>query len=368
MTKAFIVLLSFLFTLNSYGQIYLNPGVDTSLNKVKIALKFYNNYISDFKGRNFPVMSKYWSADELTERKIPDQIIYALNDYPLYALGYQKTILYIKPTDKYVHIKTQFASADSMKNIMTMAITNHYIKFDNNNNPQFINPITTNLAKWRTKSIRNITYFYPAYHQFNLKRADSLINSIIQLEKEWGQKPIKIRYYFVDSNDELYQLRGFDFALLMGNPPKPSGISDNRDNQVFCGGLGENYFHEVAHLYLNHLYPKSPIQEGLVVFYAGSMGRDLKWHLKRVNEYLKQHSLANLNNVDDFWYTDPYTNPGSAIQGLICSLVYQKDGLTGLKRVMSYTTYKDIFKKEFNIDAENINQFLRKVINEEAKR
>ena len=360
-------LLSLLFSASSYAQIYLNPGVDTSVNKVKIALKFYNKYVSGFKGKNLPDMSKYWSDSELKLRKIPDQITYALNDYPLYSLGYQKTILYIKPTNKYVQIKTQFSSADSLKRIMTMAITNHYINFDNHNNPQFINPITTGLSNWHTRTVRNVTFYYPTYHKFSLKTADSLINSIRKLEKEWSLKPIKVRYYFADSNDELYQLRGFDYALLMGNPSKPSGISDDKDNQVFCGGLGENYFHEVAHLYLNHLYPKSPIQEGLVTLYAGSMGHSLQWHLKRVNQYLLLHPDINLNKVDDFWYTDPYTNPGSAIQGLICSLVYKKDGVTGLKRLMAYTSYKDIFEKEFNTNDYYINDFLRKAITREEQ-
>ncbi len=367
MIKFFISFTVFFITLRSYGQIYLNPGVDTSTNKVKIALKFYNNYIADFKGKNLPDMLKYWSASELKQRKIPDPIIYALNDYPLYSLGYQKTILYIKPTAKYVHIKTQFSSADSLKNIMTMAITNHYIKLDDNNSPQFISPLSINLSKWKTKKVRNITYYYPSYHKFNLKTANSLIKNILQLEKEWGLPSINIRYYFADTYDEVHQLRGFDYALLMGNLAKPSGISDDKDNQVFCGGLDENYFHEVAHLYLNHLYPKSPIQEGLVVLYAGSMGHDLKWHLNRVNAYLLKHSQVNLNNVDDFWYTDPYTNPGSAIQGLICSLAFKKDGLPGLKRVMEQKNYKDIFEKEFNISANNINSFLREAIAKEIK-
>ncbi|MEO8884610.1 MAG: hypothetical protein ABI367_01015 [Mucilaginibacter sp.] len=56
------------------------------------------------------------------------------------------------------------------------------------------------------------------------------------------------------------------------------------------------------------------------------MGHNVEWHIKRVNKYLLQHPGVNLNNVDDFWYTDAHTNPGSAVQGLICSLVYKQGG------------------------------------------
>jgi hypothetical protein len=366
MIKPILSLASLFLCLNSYAQIYLNPGVDTSFNNVKTALHFYNSYVAEFNHGKIPEMAKYWPASEIEKRKIPDQIIYALNESPLYSQGLQLTIIYVRPTDQYVHIKTQFAWSDSSKHISTMAVVNYYVGFDSRKQPYFINPMTVNLSDWHSKSVRNVTFYYPPNHRFNVKKADSLISRIIKLEKDWGLKPINIRYYLASDNDELYTLRGFDYALSMGNKQKPSGISDDKDNQVFCGGLGENYFHEVVHIYLNHLYPKSPLQEGLAVLYGGSMGHTIKWHLKRVNQYLLQHPQANLNNLDDFWYTDPYTNPGSAIQGMICDLVYQKDGIPGLKKLMTYTSYKEIFENEFHVSADHINDFLRKTISDQA--
>lgn len=350
------------------AQTYLNPGVDTSGIEVQTALKFFNHYLASFKGKELPDLSKFWKADELGERTIPDQQIYAINDSPLYSQGYKATILYIKPTDKYIHFKTQFSAVnDSVGNIMTIAVTNHYIVLNGKNGSHFINPFTINLASWRSKKLRNVTFFYPTKHQFNARKADSLIQQIVKLEKDWNLKPIEIRYYLANTWDELQKLRGFDFALSMGNREKPSGISDDKDNQVFCAGLGENYFHEVVHVYLNRLYPKSPIREGLAVFYGGSMGHSIDWQLKRVNAYLEKHPEADLNNLEGFWYADLYTNPGSAIRGLICSIVYKKDGIMGLKRLMSYTSMKDIFKLELKVEDGQWNSYLRKTINEHSE-
>jgi len=360
--SAILLLLSF----KGSAQIYINPGVDTSLQQVKAALHFYDNYLLSFKGKTLPDMAKYWPASELKKRTVPDQLIYAINDDPLYAQGYSPTILYIRPTEKYIQFKTQFSYADSLKHIMTMAVINSYVAFDNSGQPYFINPLTINMADWRTNSLANIVFHYPPYYKFDRKRADSLIRKITMLEKGWGLKPMAIQYYMANNNDELYRLKGFDFAVGMGNKNKPSGKSDDKDNQVFCGGLGENYFHEVVHLYLNRLFPNSPLQEGLAVFYGGSMGRPVKWHLKRVNQYLLAHPNVDLTNIDDFWYTDTYTNPGSAIQGMICSLIYQKDGLAGLKRLMRYTSYTDIFEKEFHITKEQVNVFIRTAIRDQA--
>jgi len=361
------VLLLFLFTLNAKAQTYLNIGVDTTSADVQKALVFYNSYIAAFKHKKTPEMSAYWPAAELEQRKVPDQLLYGINMYPLYDQNYRATILYIKPTSKYIQIKTQFGYTDSLKNIITFCITNHYVAFDQAKKPYFINPLTLNAVGWHTKKVRNITFYYPSYHQFNQVRADSLCNRLAKLEKDWSLTPIQVRYYLADTYDELIKLKGFDLSILMGNLDRPSGMSDDQDNQVFCGGLGENYFHEVAHLYLNHLYPNSPLQEGLVVSMAGSMGHQVNWHLKRVNVYLQQHPKADLNQLEDFWYTDPYTNPGSAIDGMICNMVYKKDGITGLKRVMTYTSYQDIFEKEFHVAKGQWNTYLRKTIREQSE-
>jgi len=368
MLRALLFSILILFSINTNAQIYVNPGVDTSAQDVQTALKFYNDYIAGFKGKRLPDLSKYWPSEELRQRTIPDQLIYAISDYPLYSQGYSPTILYIKPTANYIHLKTQFAFADSTKNIMTMAVTNHYVGFNGKKEPYFINPISKNMKIWSNRTIRNITFYYPPYHSFDIHRADSLISNVKKLEKSWDLKPINIRYYLANSHDELQHLRGFDFALAMGNKDKPSGISDDRDNQVFCGGLGENYFHEVVHVYLNRQYPESPLKEGLAVFYGGSMGRSINWHIERVNKYLHQHPEVNLNDLEDFWYSDPYTNPGSAISGLICSLIFKTKGIAGLKRLMTYNNLQDIFEKELNVKSGNWNVYLRKIIDEESNR
>jgi len=365
MIKQLLFAVLFILANDTHAQVYLNPGVDTTFVEVSTALHFFDSYLSSFKGKKLPAMSQYWAANELKQRTIPDQIIFAQGDFPMYSQGYKPTILYMRPTENYVHIKAQFSMINNT-NIMTVAIANYYVGFNAHRQPYFINPMTWNLLTWRTKTIRNVTFYFPKYHKFKPKNADSLILQINLLEHIWDLKPIPVRYYMADDPDELYKLRGFDYALLMGNKLKPSGISDDKDNQVFCGGMGENYFHEVAHLYLNHLYPKSPLQEGLVAFYAGSMGHSISWHLKRVNEYLQGHPNSDLSDIDNFWYTDPYTNPGSAIQGMICKIVYQKDGLNGLKHLMTYMTYKEIFEKEFNVKHNEINTFLKNLINEQA--
>jgi len=150
---------------------------------------------------------------------------------------------------------------------------------------------------------------------------------------------------------------------MMGNRDKPSGIADNKDNIVYCGGLGENYFHEVVHIYLNSLYPKSPLGEGIAVFYGGSMGKSLSWHSARLKAYLLNHPETNLNKLEEFRFMDSSTNPYYTILGLLCETAYRKDGVKGLKRMMNYDSLDTIFEKEFGIKPEQKNDFLRNLIN-----
>lgn len=128
------------------------------------------------------------------------------------------------------------------------------------------------------------------------------------------------------------------------------------------GLVCENYFHEVVHIYLNKLFPASQLVEGLAVFYGGSLGHDLKWHLTRLNDYLNQHPEINLNDLEKFLYTDNYTNPSSAIQGLLCYIAYQKGGLEGLKKLMSYDDTYVAIEKEFGIKKDGLNKYLRQQI------
>lgn len=361
----FIAILLYAYPLRA--QIYINPGVDTLDNDVKSAVGFYQKYLDEFAKVPLPDFKKYWPAKDLVRYKVPDPIVYGIGgDYPTYKLGYQPTIFYIKPSKNFIHIKTQFSSMDSSKNISTLAITNHYVGFDPNGKPFFISPVDVNGKNWKTTKLRNITYRYPSYHNFNRKRADSLIRQIINLEKIWGLQPIEMTYYFANTYEEIQNLRGFDFSIGLGNRDKPSGISNDTDQIIYSAGNGENHFHETVHIYLNRHFPKSPLLEGLAVFYGGSLGKDLIWHLKRLNTYLIQHPEIDLNQFEDFWRMDNYTNPGSTIEGMLCDMAFKKTGIIGLKKLLSHQNMDEVFKEEFGVTRNELNTWLRKRIAEQS--
>lgn len=365
MTKFLTILfLSTIIVSKASAQININPGVDTTDITIKSAIKFYTDYMSGFKGKQLPDFNKFWSAEDCKRYKIPDPSVYGIGgDYPTYSMAPIKTITYVKPlANDMIILKSVGGWIDTLKIFNVMYLSNHVIQKDKNQQFHFVKPVTFDQQNWQNKSLRNIHYIFPKKHVFNKKKADSLISQIESLEKEWNLKPIEIEYFFAPTYDEIQQLRGYDFSLGLGNRDKPSGISNQTDNIVYCAGNGENYFHEIVHIYLNPIHTKSPLNEGLAVFYGGSMGQNLSWHVKRVKTYLKNHPEINLNKPEEFYFMDNYTNPASTILGLLCSLTYEKEGIKGLKRLMSYTNMNDVYEKEFKLDLKDLNKGLRELI------
>ncbi|GGH05461.1 hypothetical protein GCM10007422_21530 [Pedobacter zeae] len=357
----------FLITL-SYSanaqKAYINPGVDTTDVRIKEVIQFYQNYLGDFKGKKLPDFNKYWSAEDCKNFKIPDPSVYGIGgDYPTVSMATVKTIFYVKPlSDSLFILKTTGGWIDSLKNYNLLYNSNHYVKKTKSKHLEFITPYQYSIDQWASKKVRNVTFFYPKKIKFNSTRADELINQLKKLEKDWSTSPIEIKYFYTSTYDEIQFIRGFDFTLGLGNADKPTGISNQTDNIVYCAGSGENYFHEVVHIYLNPMHKHSPLNEGLAVFYGGSMGHPLKWHIKRLQDYLMNHKTIDLGKLDNFYFMDNYTNPNSTILGMFCQLAYDRDKINGLKRIMTYTSIKEILDKEFNISPEDQNKALRKLI------
>lgn len=364
-----LILLALLFGISTMtnAQLHLNAGVDTTSIKSKLAVDFMNNYIKDFKEDRTVNYAEYYSKADCERYVRPDKIAYSLiGDMPVYIMG-NSTILSIKEAKEIVELKLLFADVKEDNQINVNFISNHYISVVGEK-PKFIIPLELKTQIWQQTQLRNINFHFPPYHQFDEKRANEMIDQIKQLEKEWDLPTETIDYYFANTNKEIQEIKGFDFNFYMGKTEKPSGLADTKDNLIFCSGLGENYFHEVVHIYLNKEYPSSPLKEGIAVFYGGNMGKPLLWHLKQLNEYLQKNPTVNLTNPQEFYYLDEQTNPQYTIQGFICELVFQEKGVEGLKQLMNYTSMAEIYEQEFKVEKGQEDAFVMSQISEYCKK
>jgi len=348
MKKGFFIFYLVLLGSAANGQIHPNPGADTSSHQVKEAIFFMEKYIKDFQEDRAVDFSQYYTDEACEKYNRPDKIAFSLiGDNPVYIMG-QPTLLSAGEKGDTVRLKLQFSDSDTTGNINTYFISNHIISFENSE-PVFLVNLDINTSPWKKKQIRNITFHYPEYHHFKSNQANKLIKKIDQLENNWDLSPEKIDYYFTKTRKEIQHIRGFDFNFYMGGNEVPTGLADVKDNLVFTSGLDESHFHEIVHIYLNKKYPDSPLKEGIAVYLGGSLGHELKWHLEKLNTFIKNNPETNIHNPRSFYYLDETTNPQYAIQGLLCYLAYQSGGTDELKKLMEYNTMKKIYTDYFNV-------------------
>jgi len=346
---------------NAGAQLKVNIGVDSSTSKARLAMKFLDRYFEDFRADNEVNYRDYFDEKDLSNLYYPDKVAFGLiADYNSYYLGDAHLLALDVKTDT-VKAMIMFAETDSLKKLTVNFIANYYIKMKGDTCRFLVNQQVEE-KNWQKKTIRNITFHFPSYHLFSEKKASELIQSIVALEQDWGLKPINIHYHFAQKRKEIQALKGFDFNYYMARSEYPGGMAYEKEKSIYCWGYGENYFHEVVHLYLNPVFPDSPLLEGIATFYGGSIGKSYKTDLMKLSQYLENHPATNLSDPSQFYYLDEETNPQYAIQALICYLVFEKKGVKGLRELLAIPGMEEVYRKEFGVEPAGQNQFLREQI------
>jgi hypothetical protein len=353
-TLYFLILIS-----SSKAQISIS-AIDTTDKDIKSAIIFYENYLNEFNGQHLPNYLNYWSENDCKRYKVPDLIVYSIaSDYETYKFGEQKTIFYARKYSNFVHLKTLVTQEDSSKHITLYAITNHYVALhDSTKKIHFISPLTINSNHFKTVVNKNITYHFPIEHVFNKQKSDSILKQLELIVTAWNFQKINFDYYFADNNDKVAMMKGLDYYLGM-EQASPSGMSFDEDKIIFCSGYGEGYLHEILHLYFNPLYVKSPVNHGLIYYLAGGLGHDFNWMIHRMNEYLAKYPDTDLSQFQSIITKDIMLHLDYIVIGLICKIVDEREGVTGLKRLLTYSTMDKLFLTEFNLQKKDLDNFLK---------
>lgn len=340
------------------AQISINIGVDTTTNKSKEVIPFLERYFTDFKSDNQVDYSEYYLEEDFINLESPDKLAFGmLGKTTNYVMGNPHLLALDVKTDT-VKAKVLFANIDDSGQLQINFIANYYIQYENGN-CRLLNTQKIKTANWQSKKNRNVTFYFPAYEAFNEQQVKSLIDSIVSLEKQWDLQPVNIDYYYASTTQEIQAIKGFDFNFYMARSEYPQGLANEKEMSIYCSGSGANNFHEVVHLYLNPIYPNSPLKEGIATFYGGSLGNDYQTSLVRLNNYIQKYPEINIADHSEFYYLDEQTNPIYAIQAFICHLVYKEKGVNGLKELMQKTSLDEVYRVEFGIEPDKQNEFLR---------
>jgi hypothetical protein len=364
------VILSLALFTNGYGQITLNPGIDTSSTEHKEVLRFWTDYIKSRPSQNSTDYLKFWNDNDKNLFKQPDLILHSINtEYSTLAMGYP-TILSILPYQKgFFEIKTAIGWADTTGHISLLAIVNHYVRKNDGNYQLFIPlNIKENISFIEKDDFKIYSLANTAISSDTLKQLSAFIST---LKSDYGiAENKKLVIIYGRNSKETETILGFDFNLISSTNNPSSGISDLSNNLIILNGLSP-IFHETTHIYLNPLFPESPLLEGLATFYGGSMQKNLAEGIRFMHSYVTANSEISLYEKvkeGNFYINNEY-NPIYILQGLLIQIAHDKNGIEEIKRLLAYKDLDEIFEIYFNLKgADSIDKFLKSELKKRAIR
>lgn len=348
----------------NYNEIKItyNHIVDAANQDTQEVMRLFETYIKE-KTRKEKTQ-QYWCKNATQNHEVFDFLEKEFK--PSLYMGYGVHVLSIKNKNGLYTIKAQFSFCQNDGTPYVLAIVN-YIATKENGHYLLDNILTYNRKHWECQTIGYIDFYYPKYHVFNTEKANDLNKFIKEITHNLKVTPKYFEYYFADDYDEVQKLKGIDYYIGMGGFVKPSGIA--LDNKVYCGGLGENYRHEVYHIQIDEHYPNTHywVTEGMAVFVSdASRGKSLHWHLKRLHAYLTKTPELNLNNMLDYSNYDEYTDYHYALGGLIMQRIHEKGGWELVMKMLNSGTHKEDYynaiEKYLGVKRQNLNTFIRNEI------
>lgn len=363
-----IVISIFIFIgIQSFSQTYsTNFNVDLQQNDVKNIVELWQNYLKTNSRES-------WSFEETKNLKnfnildMPSVINPSLMNW-----NFSNHILSINSVSKdFFIIKSIFEG----ENKSVFAITNVLAKKENGNY-KLSNYLFEYTQNWRSHITENITYYYQSDYKLNLEEVEKAELFYRKLCKTFDLKPEKLTHFIAKDCDNIYDILGYDYIFSKGTA-KECGYFESKNNYIFgTEKAGANHYHEITH-FINKFYPNAHylLLTGISAYLSGEkahFGKSLTYHTRRVDDYLDKNQQIDLSQPFDFYRLDENTNPQYVIGGIICDLIIERTGQSGLKEAFSNTKTDqelvEFLNKKILKKNENLNALLRQKIKNISKK
>jgi len=364
-----LILIFFTLSLKSFGQsVTVNYDIDTTVFKVAEPLNLWLDFLNT---KDDSLGSKYWNLKEVKKYGqtsyflIEKELQFGMDNY-LKLLSYSNIkILSVKKIDEYFKITSIMEFEPKEKTCNIQYIFHVYTGIENGELKLF-NPLEINTKlNFNSTTIGYIKYHYPKFHDFNYELAKKQNDYLIGLSEKFKVNIDTVDYYFANSNTELLKARGFDFLIANSGIEIPSGKADQKNRIVYASGIGEYYPHELIHFLLNPHFPNCHlwINEGVATYFGMSRGKELGWHLKKLNKHLLEHPEINLNNMLELKTLDQYTDYRYVLGGLIIKKAFEKGSYELVKKMLNTgkedTDFYSAIEKYLGIKRQELNIIIR---------
>lgn len=372
------ILIIFLFCLTAFQSalsqeipITLAAGIDITTNAKKEAVfNLWQEYV-DKKISSDSSAVDLWNTEEKRKYNSVDLMDNAgfltPSLYGLVSEGGKNVVLSIEPWGEFYLIKSMFYFTYPDETIYPLATVKYLAGLENGNFKLF-NYSDFHTKNWYSRKVGSINYIYHQFHPFDKQKAVAA-NEFYQKLSQVFEVPIEEITYFIAPNcNEIFRMQGFDFVIGMGSDNNLCGFFDFQNNIVYSNTVnGENFQHEIAHTVLKR-FPNSGVFHLGLVAYLGNenahFNKSLNYHIKRINDYLKGHPEIDLNDFLSFNYLDEFTNPQYILPAIICHIILEEKGISGLKELLSYGSGKEylVIENLLGIHKNELNKFFREKI------
>ena len=375
MNRILIIVLILFPIFKSFGQsVTINYDIDTNTFKVSEPLNLWLDFLNT---KDDSLGSKYWNSCEVKKYGetsyflIEKELQFGMDNY-LKLLSYSDIkIISIKKIENYFKITSimEFKTKERTSNVNYIF---HVYAGMENGKLKLFNPLEINTKlNFKSTTIGYIKYHYPKFHKFNYELAKKQSDYLFELSNKFKVDIDTVDYYFSNTNSELLEVRGFDFLIGNSGEKIPSGRADPANRIVYASGIGEYYPHELIHFLLNPKFPNCHlwINEGVATYFGMSRGKELDWHLRKVNKYLIEHPEINLSEMLRLKTLDQYTDYRYVLGGWIIKKAFEKGGYELVKKMMNSGKTKIDFynaiEKHLGIKQHDLNNKIRKELSKE---
>ena len=312
--------------------------------------------------------NKYWLQSDFKTNIYPFYDLFKIEDSKYGKDFYKPSLMEIIPTnnDNQKILKIGYVGHDYETKQNIIKFIYNIVATKSEKAILFSMYLNYSTKDWKESTIGTVTYkISPSLNRAKntkevLRQNDeiNLLCDFLKIDK------IPIVYYSCTNPVEVFQIKGFDYNTLM-YVDKSGGLNEP-GNIVISGNNSEYYMHEIAHIYVAHLFPSinSFLNEGFATLVGGSGKFNYKWHRNKMKIFLQENPDFNFaDHTTNTWenlFVDKETQITYMLGALICERtlrVYGKEKLFEIfkskKSLFETLEYVGLTKENLHLELTN---------------
>lgn len=312
----------------------------------RLVLETYKNYLASLADSTYD--NPYWNKKE---KNAFEQFDFSVN-FLLQGIGAKNLpkymdlyVLTIEPSgvNRYT-LRVQYQFKGGLKSGSSIWCIHKINAIKEGNKWVLENYFKEATENWESTPKGIITYHHSPNYQFDNQEANRASTFLDSLQKLFDlEQATKIDYYLTSSPDELGELLGFEYFFT----GYTTGITVAPLSRIYTS-VGEFHAHELVHilLYDKQIKRNFFIEEGIASFLGSQFQYPQKYkrEQKSFQEDLKNDPDYGIENIYGSKLTYNSYNYKYAFGARICELLYEKEGLDGLKKMLNTDT---VTKEDF---------------------